>query len=361
MAHSTIDATTRDERGNRYGPTAARKAGPKRRPDWPTIDSHAHIVVPEAGAFAKPHLASAPPVHIARFSTDASRRINGNQVEDRRFAMVDLDDRLSVLDAMGLDRQVVAPVPGQCFPGLASEPAVKAAALVNDGVAEYVARRPDRFVGLGSVPFEAPEAAAEELEAAMRRGLKGVMILTSYQGVEIANPRFEPFWRRAEALGAVVMIHPNGFSGGERFSEYYLSNVLGNPLDTTVALHHIILSGLLERMPDLKILAVHGGGFLPAYAGRIDHAWGARDDSNAGLPKRPTDYLRRIWLDSVVFTCEQLEELVRLYGAEKIVLGTDYPFDMAEYDPVGHVMESDLSDADRRAICSGTAEKLFGL
>ena len=360
MAHSTIDATTRSERGNRYGPTAAREAAPPRRPDWPTIDAHAHVVIPAAADFAKPHVDPSV-LPIAKFSTDASRRVNANQVEDRRVAMTDIDDRIAVLDAMRLDRQVVAPPPGQCYPTLAPELAARAASLVNDGVAEYVAKRPDRFTGLGSVPFTAPELAVEELEAAMRRGLKGVMILTSYGEEEVADPRFEPFWRKAEELGAVVMLHPNGFSGGMRFSKYYLSNVLGNPLDTAVALHHIILSGLLERMPRLKIFAVHGGGFLPAYAGRIDHAWGARDDTNAGLPQKPSTYLRKVWFDTVVFTCAQLEHLVRLYGAEKVILGTDYPFDMAEYDPVGHVMESELTDHDKRTICSGGSKALFGI
>lgn len=360
MAHSTIDATERSERGNRYGPTAAREPTSADRPSTITIDAHAHVLIPEAAQYAKPHLGDALAPMVA-FSNDASRVINHNQVEDRRHAMADQDDRIAVLDAMRLDAQVIAPPPVQCYPTLSAEHAARAIAMVNDGIAAYVERRPERFAGLGTVPFLQPERAAEELRAVMARGLKGVMILTSYGNEEVAAPRFEPFWKAAQELDAVVMIHPDGFSGGERFCDYYLSNVLGNPLDTTVALHHIILGGLLERLPDLKIFAVHGGGYLPAYAGRIDHAWGARDDTNAALPHPPTTYLRKIFLDTIVFTHDQLETLVRLYGAERILMGTDSPFDMAEYDPVGHVMGSALSQEDKRKICGETSAALFGL
>jgi aminocarboxymuconate-semialdehyde decarboxylase len=153
------------------------------------------------------------------------------------------------------------------------------------------------------VALQDPAEAVTELERCMGPlGMKGVEILTNVNGEELAAPRFAPFWKKAEELGALVMIHPNGFTHGDRFHDYYFSNVIGNPMETTIALHHLIFSGTLERMPDLKILAVHGGGYLPAYSGRIDHAWGARRDCNAGLPKPPTHYLRKIYFDNVVFT-----------------------------------------------------------
>jgi aminocarboxymuconate-semialdehyde decarboxylase len=207
-----------------------------------------------------------------------------------------------------------------------------------------------------------PEAAVAELERCMGElGLKGVEVLTNIDGAELADPKFAPVFEKAQALGAVVMIHPNGFTQGERFRDYYFSNVIGNPLETAVAIHHLIFSGTLERLPELKILAVHGGGFLPSYSGRIDHAWGARADSNAGLPRPPSEYLRRIYFDSVVFTDHQLEYLVRLYGADRIVMGSDYPFDMADYDPVEHVVSSGLSDDEKAKVGGLTAAKLLGL
>ena len=138
--------------------------------------------------------------------------------------------------------------------------------------------------------------------------------------------------------------------------------MIGNPLDTTVALHYLIFDGVLERHPNLKILAVHGGGYLGGYSGRIDHAWGARTDVANKLPKPPTEYLKKIYFDTVVFTPHQLEYLVKVFGPDHVLMGTDYPFDMADYDPVGHVVGTESLDAKTvAAICGGNARKLLGL
>jgi aminocarboxymuconate-semialdehyde decarboxylase len=163
-------------------------------------------------------------------------------------------------------------------------------------------------------------------------------------------------------VGALVVIHPNGFTQAERLTRFYFNNVIGNPLETTIALHHLIFDGVLERYPDLKILAVHGGGYLPAYCGRIDHAWGARSDSHGDLPASPSSYLKKIYFDSVVFTPHQLAHLVRVFGADHIVMGTDYPFDMAEYDPIGHLASVEELDASTlAAIAGGNARRLLGM
>jgi aminocarboxymuconate-semialdehyde decarboxylase len=241
--------------------------------------------------------------------------------------------------------------------------AVKATRVLNDGIAAYVARKPDRFVALGTVPLQDGKEAANELERSMKElGFKGCQILTNVAGKELSDPAFAPFWAKAEQLGALVVIHPNGFTQGERFSRLYFSNVIGNPLDTTVALHYLIFDGVLERHPNLKILAVHGGGYLGGYSGRIDHAWGARSDVANNLPKAPTEYLKKIYFDTVVFTPHQLEYLIKVFGADHVIMGTDYPFDMADYDPVGHVVNTESLDSRMvAAICGGNAKKLLGL
>ena len=155
------------------------------------------------------------------------------------------------------------------------------------------------------------------------------------------------------------MMHPNGFTHGERLTHFYFNNVLGNPLDTTLALHNLIFSGTLARFPDLKLMAVHGGGYLPGYSGRIDHAWGARQDCHGDLPLPPTTYLRQVYLDTVVFSYHQLAYLIDVFGPDRIVMGTDYPFDMAEYNPIGHVAgvngmdEFDACPDRRRQCCTG--------
>jgi aminocarboxymuconate-semialdehyde decarboxylase len=159
-----------------------------------------------------------------------------------------------------------------------------------------------------------------------------------------------------------VLIHPNGFTEAQRFSRFYFNNVIGNPLETTIALHYLIFDGVLERHPNLKIIAVHGGGFLGAYHGRIDHAWGARGDAQAGLPKPPSSYLKRIYFDTVVFTPGQLAGLVETYGVDHILMGTDYPYDMADYDPIEHLVATkSLDAAARAAITGGNAKKLLGV
>jgi len=353
---------------NRYGPTAARKQGkPGRegRPKSTTIDIHSHVAVPAAGAIAQPHL-DLSQVPLAHFATPNVKALNAKQEADRRTRISGiengLDERLKDMDDMGLDMQLVMPPPPQCYYTVPVEIGVKATQVLNDGIAAYVARKPDRFVALGGVPLQDGNEAAKELERSMRElGFKGCQILTNVAGKELSDPAFAPFWAKAEALGALVVIHPNGFTGGERFSRLYFSNVIGNPLDTTVALHYLIFDGVLERHPNLKILAVHGGGYLGAYPGRIDHAWGARSDAHGTLPHPPTSYLKKIYFDSVVFTSEQLAELVRLYGADHVIMGTDYPFDMADYDPIGHVASAGLDAAAVAAVAGGNAKRLLGL
>ncbi len=353
------------EHWNKYERTAARrhgKPGREIRPKSTTIDIHSHVAIPQAGAFVQAHLdmESIPLFHFANAET---RALSQKQEEDIRSRITGYDDRLRDLDAMGIDLQLVMPPPNQCFYTLPLDIAAKASRMVNDGLAEYVARKAERFVALGTVPLMDGNEAAVELERCMTTlKMKGVEILTNVDGRELSDPAFAPFWKKAEELSALVIIHPNGFTDAKRFTRFYFNNVIGNPLETTIALHYLIFDGVLERHPNLKILAVHGGGFLPAYSGRIDHAWGARSDSHGSLPKPPTSYLKQIYFDTVVFTPHQLAELVRLFGADHIVMGTDYPFDMAEFDPIGHVASvAGFDQSTIAALAGGNAKRLLGI
>lgn len=350
---------------NPYGLTAARvhgQPGRDTRPTGVTIDIHSHAFSATAAAWVQPHLAAAQQ-NAPIVGTAATRELNRKQTADRHSRMTLIDERLADMDAMGLDMQIVSPAPGQCYHMLPPAIGVEAARRVNDGIAEYVARRPDRFVGIGTVPLQAGEAAAREAERCVKSlGFKGVEILTNVAGNELSEPAFAPFWAAAEALGTLVMIHPAGFTEARRLARFYFNNVIGNPFDTTVALHHLIFDGVLERHPRLKILAVHGGGYLASYSGRIDHAWGARPDAHGALSKPPSHYLRRIFFDSIVFTPHQLAYLIETFGVGQIVMGTDYPYDMGEYDPIGHVRAvAGLDAATVAAIVGGNAKRLLGL
>ena len=353
------------DRKNRYGLTAARihdADGRARRPSSPTIDIHAHIVVPEAAKVALPHV-DVSRIPLAHFSDAATKAINAGQEKHIREVMTTIDRRLSDLDRMGIDIQVVAPAPGQCYYYVDSKIAESAHRITNDGVAEFCMRKPDRFLGLGGVTLQEPDLAVQELDYVMSElRLKGVQILTNVDGRELSDPLYRPFFARAEQLGALIMLHPNGFTQGERFTHFYFNNVIGNPLETTLALHNLIFSGTLARFPDLKLLAVHGGGYLPAYSGRIDHAWGARRDSHGDLPLPPTTYLRQVYLDTVVFTYHQLAYLLEVFGPDRILMGTDYPFDMAEFNPIGHIAGVNGMDEDTLAqLAGGNAIRLLDL
>ena len=351
---------------NKYANTAARKHGkPGReaRPKSTTIDAHTHVAVPRAAEFIKPHL-DVTTIPLAHFSSAETKALNAKQEGDIRSRIVGTyDERFADMERMGVDMQLVMPPPPQLYHSVALEYAVPAARMINEGIAEFVSRHKDRFIPTGTVPMQDGSEAAKELEHCMKvLNFKGVEILTNVDGKELSDPAFAPFWKKAEELGALVIIHPNGFTEGQRLSRFYFNNIIGNPFDTTVALHYLIFDGVLERHPNLKIFAMHGGGYLGAYSGRIDHAWGARSDCQAGLPKPPTHYLKKVYFDTVVFTPLQLETLVKTVGLDHVIMGTDYPFDMLEYDPIGHInsVES-FDDSMRAALAGGTAKKLLGL
>jgi aminocarboxymuconate-semialdehyde decarboxylase len=351
---------------NKYANTAAREHGTpgrERRPQSLTIDAHSHVAVPRAAEFIKPYL-DVSTIPLAHFSSAESKAVNAKQEADIRSRIVgNYDERFADMDRMGVDMQLVMPPPPQCYHTVALEYAVPAARMINDGVAEFVAKHPDRFIPTGTVPMQDGPEAAKELERCMKTlGFKGVEILTNVAGKEISDPAFAPFWQKAEELGALVIIHPNGFTEGQRLSRYYFNNIVGNPFETTLALHSLIFDGVLERHPNLKIFAMHGGGYLGAYSGRIDHAWGARSDCQAGLPQLPTHYLKKIYFDTVVFTPLQLEALVKTFGVDHVIMGTDYPFDMLEYDPIGHINSVEgFDDATRAKLAGGNAKTLLGL
>jgi aminocarboxymuconate-semialdehyde decarboxylase len=350
---------------NTYANTAARrhgKPGRELRPASATFDIHSHVAVPAAAALVTPHLDPAT-IPLAHFADAPTRELNQKQERDIRARITGYDERLRELDAMGIDMQLVLPSPPQCYYTVPIDIGVEAARVVNDGLAEYVARRSDRFVALGTVPLMDGSEAARELERCMKSlGMKGAQILTNVAGKELSDAAYAPFWKKAEELRALIVIHPNGFTEARRLSRFYFNNVIGNPLETTIALHYLIFDGVIERHPDLKILAVHGGGYLPAYSGRIDHAWGARSDSHSDLPYPPTTYLKKIYFDTVVFTPHQLRALVRLFGADHIIMGTDYPFDMGEYDPLGHLASvEEFDSATVAAVAGGNARRLLGI
>jgi aminocarboxymuconate-semialdehyde decarboxylase len=329
----------------------------------PVVDVHAHALVLPAHeiALADPAAAAARAAEASTFGAQAME-INRGQIGRILPLLTELDARLDRMDGMGVDIQLVSPSPQHYHEWADPERSARLSRTVNEGIAELCARRPHRLVGLGLVPLHHPALAVEELTHAVTAlGLHGVEISTSAGGRELSHPDFEPFWARAEELGALVFIHPWGCTLGHRLDEHYLANVVGQPVETTLALSHLIFSGVLDRYPRLRILSSHGGGYLPYYTGRSDHAWEVRPDARTPQ-QRPSEYLKRLYFDGLVYEPEILAALIARVGAGQVLLGTDYPFDMGVEDPLKRLEAlSDLSPADAALIRGGNATALLGI
>jgi aminocarboxymuconate-semialdehyde decarboxylase len=330
--------------------------------DHRTIDLHCHVHIYEADRIIKDVFDPRAEPLIA-FSNDATRNTNKAQMQSLHLKLTSVDARLQDMDRLGIDVQALSPSPFQYCYWAPPELGLAYSRLVNDGVAQMVAHMPDRFVGLGTVPLQTPGLAVMELERVVGElGFRGVQIATNVLGEELSHERYRPFFAKAQELGVLVFMHPNGFSDGRRLADHYFSNIIGNPLDATVAVAHLIFDGVLESLPSLKLCIAHGGGFLPSYTGRMDHAHRVREDCRRCIQQLPSTYLKRLYFDTVVFNPAQLEYLIREYGADHIVLGTDYPYDMSEPDSVRFVNQlSELSKEERAAILGGNAARLLGL
>jgi aminocarboxymuconate-semialdehyde decarboxylase len=332
-----------------------------RKTAGPVIDIHCHIVSTAASELiARSGLTPDEP--MIRYSNEPTREVNKAQNATVFPMLTSVERRLKDMDKMGVDIQAISPAPPQYFYWTPPEVGRDVTRLINDNIADTVARHPDRLVGLATVPMQAPEFAVAELERAVKKlGLRGVELCTNVAGAELSEEKFRPVFAKAEELGVLVFLHPNAFTEGRRLSDHYFSNVIGNPLDSTVAVSHLIFGGVLDRYPKLKVCVAHGGGYLPAYAGRMDHAHGARSDCALCIKRKPSYYLKKMYFDTIVFEHSQLEYLVETYGSDHILMGTDYPFDMGYYKPIEFVNGAKLKAADKSAILGGNAARLLKL
>ncbi|WP_406691204.1 amidohydrolase family protein [Saccharopolyspora sp. ID03-671] len=327
----------------------------------PAVDVHAHVGTPAVDALIadEPGLARQREIDGASLGPESAAH-NVEQIRSLAVKLTDVDARLAAMDRAGVDVQAVSPVPLP-HSWASRDLAERIAALANDAVAALVASRPDRFVGIGAVSLQHTDLAVEQLRDAVRGlGMRGVQISTAAApGVELDDPSLAEFWAAAEELDAAILIHPWGCTLGERLNAYYLFNTVGNPVETALALSRIAFSGLLERHPRLKIWSAHGGGYLGSYLTRADHAWTMRADART-TQAPPSELLRRTYVDSLVYTSDQLRHLITTMGPTQITLGSDYPFDMGVDDPVDRLRAADLDPAAVDAIRGGNAVRLLG-
>ena len=323
-----------------------------------------HILSEETMALmrkAAPQIRAAASAHLRRRFRRANRR---RQPLSRLFPARggwDMAKRFSDMDAAGVDVQVVSNTPQTFLYN--QEPALTAAlaALQNDQTAAAVATHPERLMGIATLPMQAPQLAADELRRSMRKlGLKGAQIGSNINGRNLDDPALEPLWAAADELAAFIMVHPTQVAGAERLKSYYLTNLIGNPLDTTIAAACLVFGGVVGRYPRIKFLMVHGGGFVPYQAGRFRHGWQVRPEPQANLKAPPDAALDRLYFDTIVHSRPALEFLVASAGASRVLLGSDYPFDMGTLDCARQVLALAISDADKAIILGGAAMKLLG-
>ncbi|MBN9088416.1 MAG: amidohydrolase [Reyranella sp.] len=313
-----------------------------------TIDVHSHCHFREAGALLG---AEAQAIQVPTV-------VNGAQE-----AFIEIDKRLAAMDAQAVDMEVLSINP--FWYGRDRDLAAQIVKIQNEKLAELCASKPDRFAAFASLTLQAPDLAVQELETAVKKqGLKGAAVGGGVGSLEFSDPKFHPVWAKAEALGVPLFIHPQGVPElNKRLSgNGWLGNTIGNPLETTIALSHLIFEGTLDKFPGLKVIAAHGGGYLPSYADRSDHAClvGPRGcNPDIKLKKKPTEYLKQLYFDSLIFTPEALRHLVAQVGASQVVLGSDYPYPW-ELHPVDHIFATtSLSDAEKADILGNTLAKLL--
>lgn len=324
------------------------------------IDIHSHAIPPEIVEAIE----ADPTRFMARIENGDTRRV----VHDQGYAyplfeeFTDPEAKLLAMDRKGVDVSVLSPPPPLFYYWADPETATQTARLVNNGIAGLVAKKPERFRGMATVPMQDAEAAIEELERVVTvHGFRAVEIGTSVEGAQLSEERFRPFLERASELGVFILAHPYYVGAKQGLEDYYLTNLLGNPYDSTVMIANLMFSGVLDELPDLKLCVAHGGGFAPYQIGRLQHGHGVRPETRARTKTTPEELLGRLFFDTITFNPLALRYLVDLVGAEHVALGTDAPFDMGDEEPmetIGAIPR--LTDRERDVILSSTAQDLLG-
>lgn len=325
------------------------------------VDIHAHTV--PAGLMSR--LGKGARTGFGLQAADAGSRlvIGGKPMRmPVMAAMHDIDIRLRTMEEQGVSAQVISPWIALVDYGLGEADAMWFAETLNDEIAAVVSAMPDRFAGIGAVPLQFPEQAARMLPAIMGElGLVGVEINTTLGPDKfLDDPSLDPFWATAEETGAFIMIHPSLGGTGKQFERYYLNNLIHNPLETTVAAAHLIFGGVMERYPGLKIGLVHGGGYLPYGVGRLRRGRLVRSEAKVSMQGSVEESFHRFFFDTVTHAAPALNFLVNLVGANHVLLGSDYPFDMADPELVETVRSAELGETAETLVLRGAAERILG-
>ncbi|MQA75479.1 MAG: amidohydrolase family protein [Solirubrobacterales bacterium] len=362
-----------DRRHHASGRVDHRRAGAKRRDRDPrrprpqarggdgairVVDAHVHVIVPELLRCRRHDDEWRP--RVRRDAGEQLVELDGREIRSAVNEFVDVPTILAIQARAGVDAVVLCPWVPLLFPEVEPAACLERCRIQNQALAGLARDNPERVAALGAVPLQDPELAAAELRELRRDGaLAGVEVTASVGGVYVGEPRFEPFWAAAAETEALVFIHPTtrGFDAPV-FGEHYLWNTVGNPLETTIAAAQLVMGGVMERHPRLRVLLAHGGGAVLALRGRLRHSHTFQPQARAELTESPLASIRRFHFDTITHDRELLAALIEFAGAERVLLGSDYPFDMADHDPVASVRALDLPEAAQEAVLGGNAARL---
>lgn len=325
------------------------------------VDIHSHVI---PGSVVEA-ITSNPEAFSARIENEGKNRY---VVHDQGFAyplfdeFVDPETKLQAMDRKHLDVSVLSPPPTLFYYWADTKTGSRICRLINDGIAEFVGSNLQRFRGMGIVPLQDVDLAIAELDRIVNEhGFRAVEIGTSIERLQLTDEKFRPFLARAEELDVLVFTHPYYVGAKQGLEDYYLTNLIGNPLDSTIMVANLAFSGRLDEFSRLKLCVAHGGGFVPYQVGRLEHGFKVRTETKAKTETPPLELVRRLIFDTVVFNPQALRYLIDVVGADHVALGSDAPFDMGDEDPLGSVdAVAGLSSDEREKITSGTSRTLLG-
>jgi aminocarboxymuconate-semialdehyde decarboxylase len=348
-----------EPRGSIAGHSRPEPASPTPAP----IDLHTHLIPPGWEEWASSFGGERWP-RLVKHDACRATIMTGQQffrdVDDRSW---NAERRIEDMDRMGIGCQVLSPPPVMFCYWADARAAAAFARMQNENVARVVSRHPSRFVGMATVPLQDCQLAIKELRTCREGlGLRAVEIGSCPGGRDFDEPELFPFFEACAVLDVAVFVHPaTPLAGQERLTRYYFPLIVGNPLETALAASTLIYGGVLERLPSLRVCFAHGGGAFPFTLARLDHGWKVRPEGPAAIPRPPREYAQRLYFDSLTLSPANLRFLVEQFGADHVMIGSDYPFDMGSADPVGAVAEAGLTAAAREQIEGGTARRFLGL
>jgi aminocarboxymuconate-semialdehyde decarboxylase len=324
------------------------------------IDLHNHVIPPTIVEA----IAREPERYGTRIEEKGGKRYfnNHGRMTELLADFCDVDAKLAWMDRAGIDIAAISVGPPIYFYWLSADAGLAAAKLANDGIAQMVARKPDRLRGMAHLPMQDPDAAIAELERVVKQHkFKAVEIGTSIEGVPLADRKFRQVLKTIEQLGCFVFAHPYQCLAQGGMDDYYLRNFVGFPLDTTLMIAHLMFSGAMDDLQKLRILCAHGGGFMPYQIGRFAHGHQARSEPKVNNPSPPRELFRRFYFDCLTHDPVAARHVINIAGAERVAIGTDHPFDMMPDDPMGMIDAiPDLTASEREFVCELTARELLG-